>query len=69
VNKALADLFGYSVQEMSGRAFKDFLHPDDRGRLVCLFLKAIVLRRQPWKFEFRALRKDGAIFHLMCRPT
>ena len=69
VNKALADLSGYSVQEMSGRAFKDFVHPDDRGRLVRLFLKIIVLRRHPRKFEFRALRKDGAILHLMCRPT
>jgi PAS domain S-box-containing protein len=69
VNKALADLLGYSVQEMSGRAFKDFVHPDDRGRLVRLFLKIIVLRRPPRKFEFRALRKDGAILHLMCRPT
>ena len=69
LNKALADLFGYSIQEMSGRAFKDFLHPDDRGRLVRLFLKIIVLRRQPRKFEFRALRKDGAILHLTCKPT
>jgi PAS domain S-box-containing protein len=69
VNKALADLSGYSVQELSGRAFKDFVHPDDRGRLVRLFLKIIVLRRQPRKFELRALRKDGAILHLMCRPT
>jgi PAS domain S-box-containing protein len=69
MNKALADLSGYSIQEMSGRAFKDFVHPDDRGRLVRLFLKIIVLRRQPRKFEFRALRKDGAILHLTCRPT
>lgn len=69
VNKALADLLGYSVQEMSGRVFKDFVHPDDRGRLVRLFLKIIVLRRDPRKFEFRALRKDGAILRLMCRPT
>jgi PAS domain S-box-containing protein len=69
VNKALADSLGYSVQEMSGRAFKDFVHPDDRGNLVRLFLKIIVLRRQPRKFEFRALRKDGAILHFTCRPT
>jgi len=69
VNRALADSLGYSVQEMSGRAFKDFVHPDDGGRLVRLFLKIIVLRRKPRKFEFRALRKDGAILHFTCRPT
>jgi len=69
VNGALADSLGYSVQEMSGRAFKDFVHPDDGGRLVRLFLKIIVLRRKPRKFEFRALRKDGGILHLTCRPT
>jgi signal transduction histidine kinase len=54
---------------MSGRAFKDFVHPDDRGKLVRLFLNIIVLRRKPRKFEFRALRKDGAVLHLMCRPS
>ena len=69
VNRALADSLGYSVQEMSGRAFKDFVHPDDGGRLVRLFLKIIVLRRKPRKFEFRALRKDGAILHFACKPT
>lgn len=69
VNKALADLFGYSILEMSDRAFKDFLHPDGKGRLVRLFLKVIVLRRQPRKFEFRALRKDGAVLHLICKLT
>jgi PAS domain S-box-containing protein len=69
VNKALADSLGYSVQEMLGRAFKDFVHPDDRGNLVRLFLKIIVLRRRPRKFEFRALRKDGAVLYFTCRPT
>lgn len=69
VNKALAEMLGYSVQEMIGRPFKDFLYPDDRGRIIRLFLKIILLRREPRNFEFRALHKDGHIVHLMSKPT
>ncbi|MGA9388760.1 MAG: PAS domain S-box protein, partial [Candidatus Bathyarchaeia archaeon] len=69
VNRALAELLGYSVEEMTGRPFRDFLHPKDRGRIIRVFLGAIVLRREPYSFEFRALHRDGHVLHLMSRPT
>jgi len=69
LNEALADLFGYSVTELQNKPFKDYLHPKEKGRLTRLFLNAIVLRREPYDFEFRALRKDGQILHLMTKPT
>jgi len=69
VNKALADLMGYSIPEMVGCPFKDLLHPDDRGRIMRLFLKAFLFRTQPQNFEFRAIRKDGQVLHLMSQPT
>ncbi|NWG11209.1 PAS domain S-box protein [Candidatus Bathyarchaeota archaeon] len=69
VNRALAELLGYSVQELLGHPFIDFLHPDERGRITRLFLKIILLRRQPRNFEFRALHKDGHDLYLMTKPT
>jgi PAS domain S-box-containing protein len=69
VNEALADSLGYSVQELTGRPFKDFLHPDDRGKIVRLFLKSILLRRKPQSLEFRVIRKDGHVLHWMAKPT
>ncbi len=69
VNKTLADSLGYSVQEFVGRPFKDFLHPGDRGKVVRLFLKSILLRRQSQDIEFRVIRKDGLVLHWISKPT
>jgi two-component system sporulation sensor kinase A len=69
VNKAMTDLLGYSADEMWGRPFKFFLYPEDRAKVTRLFLRIIVLRRQPRDLEFRALRKDGSILYLWSKPT
>ncbi|MCX6660653.1 MAG: PAS domain S-box protein, partial [Candidatus Bathyarchaeota archaeon] len=69
VNSSFADLLGYQADELLGRSFKDFLHPADRSRIVRLFLKVGLLRRQPRMMEFRALHKDGHTLHLMSKPT
>ena len=69
VNKAMTDLLGYSAEEMFGRPFKFFLHPEDKAKVTRLFLRIVILRRQPRDLEFRALRKDGAILHLWSKPT
>jgi len=69
VNKRLADSLGYSVQELAGRPFKDFLHPDDRGKVVRLFLKSILLRRPLQNLEFRVIHKDGHVLHCVSKPT
>jgi len=69
VNKALADLLGYSVQELLGRPFKEFLHPDEKAKIVRAFLKIILLRRQPRSLEFRVINKDGHVIHLWSKPS
>lgn len=69
VNEALASVLGYSTAELKGRSFKDFLHPKDRRRVLRLFLAAIVLRRELYNFEFRALHKDGYVLHFTSKPT
>jgi two-component system sporulation sensor kinase A len=69
VNKAMTGLLGYAADEMLGRPFKFFLHPKDRAKITRLFLRIVVLRRQPRDLEFRALRKDGSILYLWSKPT
>ncbi|MGD8506255.1 MAG: PAS domain S-box protein [Candidatus Bathyarchaeota archaeon] len=69
VNTALADLLGYSKSELIGHSFKDYLHPKDRGRIVRLFLKSLLLPTKPRNIEFRVIRKDGQIVHLESKPT
>ncbi|MEM3608818.1 MAG: PAS domain S-box protein [Candidatus Bathyarchaeia archaeon] len=69
VNSALAELLGYSVKEMVNHPFKDFLHPDDRWKVMRLFLRIIALRRQPGYLEFRAVRKDGTVLYFWSKPS
>lgn len=69
VNTATTRLLGYSIQELLGHAFRDFLHPDDRDKMVRLFIKTFGLRRQPPSVEFRGVSKDGHVLHLMTKPT
>ncbi len=69
VNKALADLLGYSIQELSGQQFADFLHPEDMPKVMEPFLQATSSSRDAPDIEFRVLRKDDSIRILRSRPT
>lgn len=69
VNKDLTELLGYSTQELLNTEFKNYLHPDDRGQIIALFLNIMVLKRQPRNIEFRVLHKDGTILNLISKPS
>jgi two-component system sporulation sensor kinase A len=69
VNKALADLLGYSVRELTGQAFADFLHPEDRHKVMEVFIQAISSSSEAPNIEFRAVCKDASIRNLWSRPT
>ena len=69
VNGALAELFGYSVEEVLGRRFSEFLHPDDIENVTKLFLKAVSSPIESETLEFRVMHRDGRVLHLMSKPT
>jgi PAS domain S-box-containing protein len=69
VNKALADLLGYSAEELLGRPFVDFLDPSDKDRLLNSFLQDTSSTEKAPDVEFRVLRKNGDLRHVWTRPT
>ena len=69
VNKALADLTGYTVQEMVGRPFMEFLHPEDREAALKVFMKGVSASEEAREIEFRVIRRDGQILTLTSKPT
>jgi PAS domain S-box-containing protein len=69
LNRATADMFGYSGSEMLGQPFNSFLHPDDEGKIMRSLLELIPLRREPQLLEFRGVRNDGHVINLMSKPT
>ena len=39
VNQYLSDLYGYSKEEMIGKSFMQFVHPEERERISDLYTK------------------------------
>ncbi len=61
VNPALAQIFGYHVEELiDKRGPLDLTHPDDRPRVTELIRQRITGQVKSVRYEFRGLRKDGS---------
>ena len=69
VNKALADLGGYTVQELVGHPFMDFVHPEDREVALSIFTEGVSTSEEVSEIKFRVTRRDGQFLTLTCKPT
>jgi len=69
VNDALCNTVGYSKNELIGKPFVDFIHPDDKKRILSIFLGAFRHPSLKPKIEFRAIHKSGNIIHMHSSPT
>jgi len=62
-NRALLEMFGCRKQgDMVGRIFTDFMSPQHRDMMLRSGHARTRRKRAPERYEFRALRKDGAEF-------
>ena len=69
VNDRLCQIYGLNKDEVLGRQFFDFIHPDDRERIIANFLEAVTKSHTLPAIEFRGVRKDGSIIWLFTNPS
>ena len=67
VTPRMRDLWGASVNQLLGRAFLDFVHPDDRAYVNTAWQKA-VKEGGELSVEYRVLRPDGGM-RWICERT
>jgi len=61
VSKHAVNVWGYTAQELIGRPFIDFVHPDDRAASLALSSDIIDAGRPTYAFRNRYIHKSGAI--------
>ena len=59
VNKRLADIHGYSVEEMVGHEYLEFMHPMERELIEQKVSKRLAGEDVPQNYEARLLKRDG----------
>ncbi len=68
-NEALCKIIGYSQEELIGSPFANFLHPDDKGRILELFWNAPEDPIAEPHLEFRVPHKNGHIVYCHSSPA
>lgn len=68
-NTALCRISGYSREELIGRPFSDFIHPEDLKRMMEAFQNAFADQDIGAALEFRVLRKDDSVAYCYASPT
>lgn len=64
VNQALADIFGYRVEELLGRLGSlDLTHPDDRPLVRESIRRRLDGEEETARYRFRGLHRHGAVIH------
>jgi PAS domain S-box-containing protein len=63
-NTRFAGLFGYSEQELNGKKFLDFVHPEDLPKAQERFDKKIAREEVEDIYEIRMLNKNGEVLFL-----
>jgi PAS domain S-box-containing protein/putative nucleotidyltransferase with HDIG domain len=63
-NKRLADLFGYSLEEMQIKEIRSIVHPTDIERVLKIHHGRINGKKVPSKYEFTGVKKGGELMYL-----
>jgi PAS domain S-box-containing protein len=69
VNDTFCKMMGYLRDELVGKAFINFVHPDDVERIAQLFIEGLANPELEFHVEFRAVHKDGHSVWLYSSPT
>ena len=69
VNKALCKMMGYSKDDLIGKPFAEFLHPDYKKGVMELFWNAFKHPGQKLNLEFEVIHKKGHSIWMYSNPT
>jgi PAS domain S-box-containing protein len=69
INQSLLGQLGYSEEEIVGKNFADFLHPEDGERVLNTFMEGVANPDLKPKLEFRLMTKDGQSMWYYTAPT
>ena len=69
VNNRFAEMMGYAPEEIVGRQYWDFVHPEDKEMVKSISLARARGDAAPLEYEFRHLRKDGKTMWVHNLPT
>jgi diguanylate cyclase (GGDEF)-like protein/PAS domain S-box-containing protein len=61
VNEAFCKMLGYSQEELTGKPFAVFVHPDDTAMVLERFAEGLRNPEAEYHIEFRAIHKDGHV--------
>jgi diguanylate cyclase (GGDEF)-like protein/PAS domain S-box-containing protein len=63
-NRAFAEMFGYSEEELRGFTIRSpLIHPDDIDRILSYHRKRVSGKPAPTRYDFKGMRKDKSIIH------
>jgi PAS domain S-box-containing protein len=68
-NETLCKMLGYSRDELVGKAFINFVHPDDVERVAALFIEGLAHPELEFHLEFRVVHNDGHSIWIYSSPT
>ncbi|WP_052418668.1 PAS domain S-box protein [Methanolacinia paynteri] len=63
ISPVVESLYGYSQEDMTGRHFTNYIHPDDQSACIEAFKKR--LKGEYGRNEFRIVAKNGKIHYVM----
>ena len=63
VNQKLADMFGYTTQELVGMTWVELTHPEDVDRNVQLLEEVLAGKSDQYALDKRFIRRDGALLY------
>ncbi|MBU2551740.1 MAG: PAS domain S-box protein [Proteobacteria bacterium] len=68
-NRIASKLGGVPSEQLFGRSFLDWIHPDDQEMVINYHFKRLRGERAPDEYDFRVIDKDGLIRWVNIRPV
>jgi len=69
VNESLCRMIGYTKEEMLGTPFAQYLHPEEKKKILGIFRMAFQHPMRRRELEFRVIHKNGDVKYWNSSPT